>query len=114
LGDDRLTPAIEADAFLRRASQEGGFGTILRKGDPNRGSIILQIVDRGDHVGFLERQLGPGGNYQWYRVGPAAGSAAQTLGEWADKRAKFDEDVWLIELDIPQPEQFIVELGVVG
>lgn len=112
--DDRLTPAIEADGFLRRTAEAGGYGTILRKGDPQRGSIILQIVDRGTHVAFLERQLGMGGQYRWFRVGPATGAEHLKLKEWAEKRVKFDEDVWLIELDIPHPERFIVEMGVVG
>lgn len=114
MGDDRLTPAIEADGFLRRTAEAGGYGMILRKGDPQRGSIILQIVDRGRHVAFLERQLDIGGLYRWFRVGPTADAGLSKLKEWAEKRVKFDEDVWLIELDIPQPERFIVELGVIG
>lgn len=114
MSDDRLSPAIEVDGFIRRAGQGGGFGAVVRKGDAARGSIIIQIVDRGAHVAFLERQLGSSGQYAWHRVGPKAGGEAQQLKEWAEKRVKFDEDVWLIELDIPHPERFIVELGVIG
>lgn len=114
MSDDRLTPAIEADSFLRRTADAGGYGMVLRKGDPQRGSIILQIVERGTHVAFLERQLDIGGLYRWFRVGPAADAGQTKLKEWAEKRVKFDEDVWLIELDIPQAERFIVELGAAG
>ena len=28
------------------------------------------------------------------------------------KRVRFDEDLWLIELDVAEPERFIVETGL--
>lgn len=114
MDDVRLTPSIEADSLIRRAQQADGFGAILRKGDAQRGSIILLITDRGRHVACVERQLAMEGSYRWTKVGPGADSDPGQLSEWAEKRVKFDEDVWLIELDIPQPERFIVELGAVG
>lgn len=114
MGDARLNPAIEADSLIRRAQQADGFGAVLRKGDADRGSIILFITDRGRHVACVERQLSPDGSYRWSTAGPASGSTSLNVSEWAEKRVKFDEDAWLIELDIPHPERFIVELGVVG
>jgi len=114
LSEPRLTASIEIDSLVRRAQQAGGFGAVLRKGDGERGSIIMLIVDRGSHVACLERQLQMDGSYRWAKAGPTAGSAQQSVEEWTEKRVKFDEDLWLIELDIPQPERFIVDLGVVG
>jgi hypothetical protein len=114
LNDSRLSPSIEADGLIRQAQQVGGFGAVLRRGDSRRGSIILLITDRGRHVACLERRLTLGGSYAWSKAGPGLDAPPQAVSEWAEKRVKFDEDAWLIELDIPQPERFIVEIGAFG
>ena len=111
---DRLPANIEAAAMIRRAQAEGGFGTILKRGDADRGSLILLVARRGDHWGCFERALSPDGTYRWQKVGPPAGADPATLADWSQKRVRFDEDSWLIELDIAEPERFIVETGLQG
>jgi hypothetical protein len=111
---DRLPANIEASAILRRAEAFGGFGAILRKGDPDRGALILLLAQRGVHFACLERSLGPDGQYDWRRAGPVAGSDATEVGEWTRKRVRFDEDLWLIDLDIADPERFIAETSSSG
>ena len=106
---DRLPAHVEASGFLRSAEQAGGFGTVLKKGDADRGAIILIVGSRGRHCGCLERSLSSTGRYRWERVGPAEGAGTETIAEWSQKRARFDSDLWLIELDIPSPERFIAE-----
>jgi len=111
---ERLPAQLEATALVRRAEAEGGFGTILKKGDPDRGALILFISRRGVHVGCLERALDMRGTYRWQKVGPAAGAGAAELADWSQKRVRFDEDSWLIELDIAEPERFIAETTAQG
>lgn len=106
---ERLPAHIEATGLLRRAEAEGGFGTILKRGDDDRGSLVLLVARRGEHAACLERMLGPDGCYEWQQVGPAAGADAQTLAEWSQKRIRFDEDIWLIELDVADPDRFVDE-----
>jgi hypothetical protein len=36
------------------------------------------------------------------------------LAEFLQKRASFDEDLWIIELDIAHPERFIAETTAAG
>jgi hypothetical protein len=111
---DRLPAHVEASGLIRQIESEGGFGMILKRGDPDRGSLILLVTSRGVHQACLERQLVPDGSYRWQQVGPMANADAQTLAEWSQKRRKFDEDSWLIELDTPQPERFIAEMASQG
>jgi len=106
---DRLPARLEATGLLRRAEAEGGFGTILKRGDGDRGALVLMIAHRGEHSACLERQLGLQGEYRWQQVGPPAGANAAALADWSQKRVRFDEDLWLIELDVPDPERFIAE-----
>jgi hypothetical protein len=111
---ERLPAHLEAGALLRRAESEGGFGAVLKRGDPDRGSLILMILERGVYWACFERALSPSGEYGWQRVGPAPGADPATLADWSQKRIRFDEDLWLIELDIAEPERFIVETGLEG
>ena len=49
------------------------------------------------------------GGYRWQKVGPAESAGSDEVRDFLAKRARFDEDSWLIELDIAQPERFIAE-----
>ena len=112
--DARLPAHLEASGLLRRAETAGGFATIIAKGDPDRGALVLLIGHRGAHVTCLERGLGPGGDYLWQAVGPAGGADQAELSGWCAKRRRFDADLWLIELDVPLPERFIAETTSIG
>jgi hypothetical protein len=111
---ERLPARLEATALVRRAEADGGFGTIVKRGDAERGSLVLLISSRGQHHACLERTLSADGSYRWQQVGPASGADPQTLADWSQKRIRFDEDLWLIELDIADPERFIAETAVQG
>ena len=90
---------------MRRAEAEGGFATLLRKGDPDRGAVTLVLEKRGEFCGILERELGPSFDYEW--VFKPAGS--ESVADFISRRERFDTDFWLIELDIAEPERFIAE-----
>jgi hypothetical protein len=102
---ERLPAHVEVAAIMRRVESEGGFATVLRKGDPDRGTLTLILQKRGEILGFLERELGPDFTYDW--VFKAKGS--QSIADLTASRARFDADSWLIELDIAEPERFIAE-----
>ena len=110
----RLNASLEAAGMIRRAEAEGGFGAVLRKGDAERGALLLVIRNRDRHVTCLERALSAGGGYQWTKVGPGAEEAAESLDDYVSRRVRFDQDLWLIELDIAQPERFIAETTSAG
>ena len=103
--DDRLPSHVEVAAIMRRVEAEGGFATVLRKGDPDRGALTLILQERGEIRGILERELGPNFNYEW--TFKSAGS--ESLRDLIARKLQFDPDSWLIELDIAEPERFIAE-----
>lgn len=105
----RLAASVEASGLIRRAEAEGGFATVLRKGDPERGALLLVIRKRQDHVCCLERTLALDGTYAWTQVGPEVPDSPQEMAEFLARRTRFDADLWLIELDIADPERFIAE-----
>ena len=106
---ERLPASVEATALIRRAEAAGDFATVLRKGDQERGALLLVIGNRGQHVACLERVLSMGHGYRWQTVGPGAGAGSDEIAEFLAKRQRIDPDTWLIELDVAQPERFIAE-----
>jgi len=100
---------MEATALIRRAEAQGDFATILKRGDPDRGSLLLMVGRRGRHVLSLERMLTLDGDYAWQQVGPGDSSDSEEIRDFIQKRTRFDADLWVIELDIADPERFIAE-----
>ena len=107
---ERLPAHLEVAAIMRRAEAEGGFAMVLRKGDPDRGTLTLVVQQRGEIRGILERELGPSFTYEW--IFKPAGS--ESLDELVARRERFDTDFWLIELDVAEPERFIAEMASQG
>jgi hypothetical protein len=86
----------------------------MRKGDEERGSLLLFVSSRGRHVACLERVLNLDGTYAWQRVGPAESASSTEIADFLARRARFDEDCCAIELDIADPERFIAETTSAG
>ena len=107
--EPRLAASVEASALMRRATADGGFATVLAKGDAERGALILIVTERGRHIAVLERMLDATGTYGWHISGPAE-ARDLTVDAWLGKRRRSDSDLWLIELDVPDAERFIAEM----
>ena len=103
---DRLPSHLLVSALVRRANEEGGFATVLARGDRDSGVILLVCSERGALPFFLERGLGPNGKPQLMRSGPQdLADTEQANGYWQRRRAR-DPDLWVIELDIADSERF--------
>ena len=76
--------------------------------------MLLFVSRRGAHVAALERILDLDGTYGWKRVGPPDSASSAEIAEFLARRARFDEDLWAIELDIADPERFIAETKLMG
>ena len=114
MSNERLPASVEAAGLIRRAQGEGDFATIIKKGDPDRGSILLVVSSRGRHIACLERTLSVDGGYQWMNVGPSESAGSDELREFLVKRTRFDADLWAIELDIADAERFVAETRLTG
>jgi hypothetical protein len=54
---DRLPAGLEVTALMRQVQGDGGFASVLHKGDPDRGAISLLITERGQAKAVLERRM---------------------------------------------------------
>ena len=101
---DRLPTGVLVSALLRRVNDAGGFGTVLAKGDPQGGTVLVVAVEAGESR-LLERGVGPDGRVALIDSTPASDLAAY----WSRRRAR-DPDLWVIELDIAGAQRFAAEV----
>jgi hypothetical protein len=110
----RLASQVLVKALIRAAEAEGGVGAVLASGDPLAGAVAVILAERGVKRRFLERSLGPGGDYRWADPG---GDADREEGDFAAlvaRRQQADPDLWVVELDIASAERFADEMTAFG
>jgi hypothetical protein len=110
----RLPAKVEVAAIMRRAQGEGGFATILHRGDPDRGAISLLVAERGRAEAVLERQMVADFTYRWTKVSGGADLEGAAWQDWLEKKSRIDPDCWLVELDIADAQRFIAETTSAG
>jgi len=106
---DRLPAKLEVAALIRRVQSDGGFATVLKSGDPDRGALVLLVAERGVPQALVERRMGANFDYRWSVAEEERSLPAEKFRELTDQKARFYPDMWLIELDIADAERFIAE-----
>ncbi|HET6537999.1 MAG TPA: DUF1491 family protein [Sphingopyxis sp.] len=110
----RLTSRLWIDSLIRAVQAEGGFAMILAKGYEHGGGILVQCCDRGVAGPLFERRYQMDGDSLWDPVGPAPESSAEERQKYLERRRQIDPDLWIIELDIANSEQFIARWAAIS
>ncbi|MGI4730392.1 MAG: DUF1491 family protein [Janthinobacterium lividum] len=107
----RLPTAIGVGALLRRVNDSGGMAMVRAKGDPQAGGVLF-LLEEGAVLRAMERGVGPCGTSALVEVGRVEsrlGSPPESLDDYWRRRRARDPDLWVIELNVPAAERFIVE-----
>ena len=51
----RLPAHLEVSGLLRAVQQDGGFATVLAKGEPDAGTILVILAEKGADLRAFER-----------------------------------------------------------
>lgn len=105
--DDRLPAHIEVAGLIRLAEAEGGFGTVLQKGEREAGTILLVLCENGTNARAYERMPSPEGTRKWVCSKSQDIDNAGEFDEYVARRGSQDRDMWIIELDSAQAERLI-------
>jgi len=106
----RLVTHMLVGLLIRSAQNEGGFATVLHKGDVISGIILVQTLEHGKETGLFERMADMQGHYKMTPIATQYWGDTQGLAQYIERRVRSDPDLWLIELDIPEPQRFIAQL----
>lgn len=105
-----LASRIVVAGLLRAAETAGGNGVVLARGDGDTGALLVVLTSRGGSPEVLERLSGIEGGFTWNRSQlPDESTQIDSVARLIDKKKRFDRDLWVVELDIPDVEQFIVD-----
>ncbi len=107
----RLPAQLEASAILRLAESQGGFGAVLAKGERDAGTILLVTTCRGDAARLYERMPQLDGSRSFVATKIEDPENRQDFSDYLARRRQQDPDIWLIEVDIADPERFIAQFA---
>ena len=111
---ERLPAGVEVSALIRKVQGDGGFASVLHKGDPDRGAISLLVIERGEAKAVLERRMAADFTYRWTEVPSPAAQNPAGWRDWVQNMSRIDPDCWLVELDIADAQRFIAETTAAG
>jgi len=105
----RLPARTLIGALVRLASSVGDSATVVRRGDETAGQIMLVARRRDGSTRAFARTLQPGGLYAWSVAVEAGQDESGRLAEYLDRQARYDPDLWVVELDTDNPERFVAD-----
>ena len=107
----RLPAHLEASAILRLAESQGGYASVLAKGEQDAGTILIVTLCRGAAAVLYERMPQRDGSRSFVAAKRENPENKQEFFEYLARRRQQDRDMWLIEVDIVDPERFIAQIA---
>ena len=103
-----LSTDLWVGALVRRAEQGGAFATVLRKGDPRAGAVLVKLVNRREGWSRLYAEAVRGdGERVWMR--PAGSESEADLDAYVERARRVDPDLWVVEIDDGRGRHFLTE-----
>jgi len=107
----RLPAHLEVSAVIRLAQSEGGFATVLNSGERDAGTLLIVTIDRGSGARLFERMPQLDGSRSFVQTKVQDPEKTAEFFEYIDRRSAQDPDIWVIEVDIADPERLIANLA---
>lgn len=104
--DFRLPARLEVASLLRACESAGGFATVLRKGDPDSGTILVIVMDSNGLGTLHERLPQADGPRIWQATLVQAVDKQEDFDQSLQRRIARDPDLWIIELLIADSARF--------
>ena len=80
---------------------------MLHKGEREAGTILVLLTQNGANMRLFERMPGLDGSRNWTLSKTEDTENKQEMTEYLARRARQDQDLWIVELDIANGERFI-------
>ncbi len=103
-----LSSDIWVYALIRRVQLAGAFATLLRKGDARAGAVLVRTIDRKTGRARLYAEAtGADGQSLWMQ--PVESTEERDLDAYADRAARIDPDLWVVEIEDADGARFLTE-----
>jgi hypothetical protein len=101
-----LKTSFWTSALLRRASVEGAYAALSRKGDGDAGAVLVKVCTLDGNATVYRPIRNMDGERVWLPKGPDAETEIDAV---IAKRAKTDPDLWVVEIEDKQGRHFLTE-----
>lgn len=103
--EPRLATHMLVSSLIRRASAQGDIATVIRKGDPTAGALLLITRIRGNILSLYEQFPTLDGARIWQSIRLQAVESQEKLDQYLEQRGHRDPDLWVLELDVAFDER---------
>jgi hypothetical protein len=105
--DQRLPAHVEIAGLIRAVGQNGGFATVIAKGERDAGTILVICGENGTQARLYERMPQLDGSRKWTLSKEQDTENPSEFSDYCMRRKRQDDDLWIIELDIANGERFL-------
>lgn len=99
---------VWATALIRRAQLGGAFATVVRKGDPKAGAVLVKTFNPRSKEARLYASAWRGeGERVWMQ--PVASNQETDLDAYVVKSEGRDPDLWVVEIEDVEGRHFLTE-----
>ncbi|MGB3166841.1 MAG: DUF1491 family protein [Alteraurantiacibacter sp.] len=105
--ETRIPAHLEVNGLIRAVQAEGGFATVLSKGERDAGTLMVICCENGTNARSYERMPQLDGTRTWVLSREQDAENPYDFNEYTARRGRQDDDLWILELDIVNPERFI-------
>ena len=106
----RLPAHLEIGSLIRLAESNGGMATVLAKGERDAGTILIVTMYRGEGSVLYERMPQLDGTRKFMRTLEQDIENPHEFSQYLMRRRDQDPDIWIVEVDIADPERLIALL----
>lgn len=103
----RIPAHLEIAGMIRAAEEQGGFATVIEKGERDAGTILVICCENGTNCRLYERMPQLDGGRKWTLSKVQDTENPLEFSEYCAKRKHQDQDVWIIELDLKNAERLL-------
>ena len=106
----RLPTHVIVSGLIRRVNAEGGFATVIAKGERDAGTMLVVLTRGGADSTAYERMPQADGTRKWAQCSEQDNENKSVFSDYLERRRRQDPDLWIVELDVPGGERFIADL----
>ena len=109
--ETRLPAHLEVNGLIRAVEAAGGFATVVATGERDAGTLLVVCCGKGRSAAAYERMPHPDGVRTWTLTRQQDPENPEEFWDYCRRRGRQDDDLWVLELDIPDAERFIALPG---
>lgn len=106
---ERLKAEVRVKAWLRQAQSLGLMATVARKGEVESGTVVLKIMRGPAGAEVFTPVAAPDGRPAWMRAFKAGPVAEREADAYLQRQAKYDADLWVVEIEDPKGQFSLAE-----